>query len=255
MNFDDLLNSVDGFDNDDEPLPDFVYVPCVRGLEQIDSILNLLRGVNAFICGGYARYCVSPNEGRRLVKAGDVDIYCHDEETFDYLYQHFKANELEIRFDTDVALTYKKTKDKDSLYYGCPVIQLIKPIDQGAIVASGDMETILRNFDFTVIRCGIVEMDDGYYALVDVDFMEDEGKKRLRIKNIHCPISSLLRFMKYGSKGYKARPSQIAKLFADWDARSDDYRVRLMNLFQEGGELGELSPAEIDELESLLRID
>ena len=119
----------------DEVTPDFVVTSIKRGLEVIQPILNLLEGKNAFICGGYARYCASPNEGKRLVKAGDVDIYCYNEDAFEQLYQHFKDVGLEIRFDTDVALTYKKTKDKENPFYGCPVIQLIKPLDQGAIVA------------------------------------------------------------------------------------------------------------------------
>lgn len=234
---------------------DFMVISIRRGLNQIKTILNMLENKNAFICGGYARYCASPNSGRRLVKAGDVDIYCQDEQTFEEIYQHFKNVGLDVRFDTDVALTYTKTKDKSNPYYKCPVIQLIKPINQGAIIATGTMEQILRNFDFTVIRCGIIKQDDEYKVLADVDFWHDEADKILRIKNIHCPISSLLRFMKYGKKGYNARPSQIAKLFADWDARPAEYRLRLLQLFEEGGELGELSPKEIDELEALLRID
>ena len=234
---------------------DFVLIKAVRGIKDIAPILSLLENKNAFVCGGYARYCASPNEGRRLSKAGDLDIYCQDESTFEEIYQHFKSAEMEIRFDTDVALTYKKIKDKNNPYYNCPVVQLIKPINQGAIVASGDMVTILRNFDFTVIRCGIVKGDKEYEVLVDEDFSKDEAKKVLRIKNIHCPISSLLRFMKYAKKGYNARPSQVAKLFADWDNRPMIYRMRLLELFEEGGQLGELTPQEINELESLLRID
>jgi len=241
--------------NSEQEISGFMYIPVVRGIEAIQSVLDLLQDKSAFVCGGYARYCASPNEGRRLSKAGDVDIYCQNEAAFDEIYQHFKSVGMSVRFDTDVALTYKKVKDKNNPYYGCPVIQLIKPIDQGAIIASGNMLTILRNFDFTVIRCGIVKTDDGYQVLVDEDFSKDESKKTLRIKNIHCPISSLLRFMKYGKKGYNARPSQVAKLFADWDNRPMSYRMRLMELFEEGGQLGELTPQEINELESLLRID
>lgn len=243
--------------SDDElPQPEFVLLPILRGLPDALPVLRLLLEKKAFVCGGYARYCASPIDGpRKLSKAGDLDIYCEDEETFNGLYQHFKDAGLEIRRDSDVAITYKKPKDVSNLYYACPAIQLIKPIREGAIVANGSMEDILRNFDFTVIRCGIVYLDGEFQVLADRDFLKDEEKKFLRIKNIHCPISSLLRFMKYGRKGYSTKPSQLAKLFADWDARSDEYRERLLELFADATEKGDLTPEEIDELEALMRID
>lgn len=231
----------------------FVLLPIHRGLDEIIPILQLLGDKNAFICGGYARYCASPNE--TPVKAGDVDIYCYDEDAFEEIFQHFKSVGMEVRFDSEVALTYLKPKDDANPYFGCPVIQLIKPINQGAIIATGSMESILNNFDFSVIRCGIVWTDDGWRVLADEDFVKDEGDKFLRIKNIHCPISSLLRFMKYARKGYDTKPSQLIKLFADWDNRSDAYRSRLFELFRAASDAGEMTQAEIDELEALLRID
>lgn len=234
-----------------KPEPDFVLLPVLRGIDEIIHVLLTLEKYDAFVCGGYARYCASPLD--KPIKAGDVDIYCKNMDTFDMLYQHFKYTGLEVRFDSDVAVTYKKAPKNH--WYSGPVIQLIKPIDQGAIVASGEMETILSNFDFSVIRCGIVLLESGQYmVMADKDFMRDETKKFLRIKNIHCPISSLLRFMKYARKGYDTRPVQLAKLFADWDNRSDAYRERLLELFT-NAEAGDLTKDEIDNLEALLRID
>lgn len=234
----------------------FVEIKPVRGLSQIAPVLELLKGKKAFVCGGYARYMGSPNKNKKLVKAYDVDIYCEDEETFEELYAHFKSLKMEIRFDNPMAITYMKIKDKENPYYRCPVIQLIKPVEEGAVVAKGSMRHILESFDFTVVRIGVLQKDDGTVMLLaDENFLADEEKKYLRILNIHCPISSLMRFMKYGRKGYHTRPAQLAKLFRDWDMRGPEYRNRLLELFREGEEAGELTQEEIDELEALLRID
>lgn len=250
----DLFPEMSSEEEQEEVVPDFGLVPIRRGLNPIQPVLELLENHNAFICGGYARYCASPNTGSRLVKAGDVDIYSQDEATFEALYAHFKSLGMEIRHENDMAITWLKPKDKSNPYYGCPVLQLIKPVDEGAIVAVGETEKILENFDFSVIRCAIVWQDDQYWVLADSDFMRDEKKKYLRIKNIHCPISSMLRFMKYARKGYHTRPGQVMKLFVDWDSRSDMYKQRLIELFA-ASDLREMSQAQVDELEALLRID
>ena len=107
---------------------------------------------------------------------------------------------------------------------GYPTLQLIKPVEEGAIVAVGEMEDILNNFDFTVVRCGLISSTE---IMADIDFLKDEQKHILRIKNIHCPISSMLRCMKYSRKGYCIKPMEVLKLFADWDNRNDEYKERL----------------------------
>jgi hypothetical protein len=220
-----------------------------RGITEIRNLLNYLSDKDAFICGGYVRYCASPL--KNPVEATDVDVYCKDEETFEVLKKHFANVGLEIRYENHMALTYKAMKD-DGIYSYHPPIQLIKPVKEGAIVANGDMGSILENFDFTVIRCGLINADN---AMVDDDFEEDEKNKFLRIKNIHCPISSTLRFMKYARKGYFTRPMQVVKLFLDWDGRTPEYRAKLIEGLNTSASGKEMTREEIDELEALLRID
>lgn len=77
---------------------------------------------------------------------------------------------------------------------------------------------------------------------------------KLRILNIHCPISSLLRVMKYARKGYYMRPVEALKLFNDWQQRDPDYRDRMKELFTTG-QFGKITKEEIDELEKLMRVD
>jgi hypothetical protein len=132
-----------------------------------------------------------------------------------------------------------------------PTIQLIKPRKTGNMVATGPMQEVLENFDFTVVRAGLLSPDT---ALVDRDFWDDEKHQRLQIKNIHCPVGSTYRCAKYIKKGYSIRPKEMIKLFLDWDQRDEEYRDLLKTNLIKGRESG-LTQEEIDELEALLWID
>ena len=61
----------------------FVTVPVLRGFTEIAFLFSIAHTESSFICGGYARYCASPNKKPTL--ASDVDIYCKDKETFERL--------------------------------------------------------------------------------------------------------------------------------------------------------------------------
>jgi len=151
-----------------------------------------------------------------------------------------------------MAVTYKKVKDPASSLFQSPIIQIIKPVKEGKIVATGTLTDILENFDFTVVRCGLLSPNS---ALVDADFEHDEPRRILRLKNIHCPISSTLRCMKYSKKGYWLPPMQAVRLFLDWDLRGLDWKSKLMDFLRQA-ESGEgLTKKDIDELEAMMRVD
>jgi hypothetical protein len=230
----------------------FTKVPLVRGFTEIAGLFKALQvlGDGSFICGGYARYCASPNVGNRLGKAGDVDIYGPTDKTFERVRDYFKFEKVEIRHENDMAITYRRPKSGPYQY--CPTIQLIKPMKEGRVVAVGTMEEILENFDFTVVRAAIV--NEGT-VLVDADFMHDEERKILRLKNIHCPISSTLRCMKYAAKGYWLPPRQALSLFLDWEARTDAYREELLNFIMRIDNDEKLTKEEINKFEALMRRD
>jgi hypothetical protein len=228
----------------------FIRVPLRRGFTEIEILYKNVSGIGGIICGGYVRYCASPRY--KPDPGGDVDIYCQDDSIFEQLKKHFSDMQLKKKHENGVALTY--AHPESGPYFFSPPIQLIKPIREGSIVANGTMEEILSNFDFTVIRAGIVSPTE---ALVDVDFEKDEMVKELRIKNIHCPISSTLRCMKYSRKGYFLRPFQVLRLFLDWEARTPEYRVKIieaLNKLDSEGAKG-FSQEEIEELEAMMRID
>jgi hypothetical protein len=199
---------------------------------------------NAYILGGYVRWMCSPKENP--TKAGDVDIYCENQDVFDLMKTTLLNLNLKVKNDNPMALTFETNPEFSK------TVQIIKPIKDGAIVAMGGFETILSHFDFTVIRCGLINETT---ALVDSDFLHDEERNLLRLKNIHCPISSTLRCMKYAKKGYFLQPSECLKLFADWQNRSDDYKFKIISGLQRIEAEEQLSEADINELERLMRID
>ena len=239
-----------------EPGPPFVVVPLLRGFSEIKRFFELAQKHNATICGGYARYCASPVKD--VAKAGDVDFFPQSEESAVALLQDLVAMGFTVKHENHVSYTLEPGKDSKGIGH-LPTPQVIKPMIEGRIVTLGTPQEILENFDFTIVRAAILNEDE---VLVDCDFIVDEIKRKLHLKNIHCPISSTLRCCKYARKGYWMPPSEALKLFLEWDLRGDDYKIKLLELFKasEKGEASEDNPfgmtrEQIDELEALLRID
>jgi hypothetical protein len=226
----------------------FEIVPMIRGFYEIRALYELITPFDSFICGGYARYCASPQKSP--VMPDDVDVYCQSDTGFESLKTALVEQGIALRHENDMAITYKRA-EKGLLAY-CPAIQIIKPFNRGHVVARGDRGEILSNFDFTVVRAAIM---DGETVMVDADFVHDEQKRMLRLKNIHCPISSTLRCMKYARKGYWMKPFEVIKLFLDWDGRDQDYRDKLIHMLEESATGKKMTQEEVDELEALMRID
>jgi hypothetical protein len=134
------------------------------------------------------------------------------------------------------------------------VIQVIKPVIQGAIVTVGTMEEILNNFDFTIVRAGLVSPEQG---IADSDFLEHDKAWKLVFKNIHCPISSTFRAIKYSKKGYWMGLSESVKLFLDWNERGEEYQAKLLDLIgkMKTPEGEEPNKEDIEELEKLMNVD
>lgn len=237
-----------------EPAVGWVQVPIMRGVFEIEPLLDLCDQHGGKIIGGYARFCCSTRE--QPTKAGDVDIFpvgaTEDEskKVYDGLHAALEAGGLKPKHENNVSITYEAATIAP--FNRCPTIQLIKPVLEGAVVTRGTVEEILNSFDFTIVRVAI--NSDRKTATAWASFTDDEQHRKLRILNIHCPISSLLRVMKYGRKGYYMRPVEALKLFNDWDNRDDTYKARMNELFTTG-QHGKLSQKEIDELEALLRVD
>ena len=234
-----------------------INVPYLRGVFEIEHLLDLIERTHSYICGGYARYMCSPLQ--KPVPAGDVDIFPRDKDSLnqnkDYLIYHLGYS---VKAENDNAITLNNPVK--GIYAYSPIAQLIKPVNEGRVLTTGSLEKILENFDFSVVKIGTDGTSYTSGCLADDDFLEDELNHKLVFRNIHCPISSLLRATKYAKKGYYLSPSESLKLFLDWDSRTPEYRKRLTDLFgksatkdEEGN--SEISQEEVDELERLMRID
>lgn len=240
----------------------FVHLPVYRTNKGLEELLNWVYPLGGCILGGFVRWMCSPRE--EPVVPGDVDVYSPTEEIFEQTKELMESHfELESVHENDVSLLYRvprPTLEEDSgelkedahPLFPLNKVQLIKPIKEGAIVTKGDMGEILSNFDFTVVRIGLTSTCT---ALGDADFTHDEMKRIIRIKNIHCPISSTLRYMKYSRKGYFATPFEVMKLFTDWDNRSDDYREELLDFLNKAAEEEGLDKESIEQMERMMRFD
>lgn len=236
------------------PPEGWVKIPVRRGLFEITRLMDLRDRLGGVFMGGYARYCCS--ERWKPEPAGDIDIFpvCESGKTSDQIFDCWKLEltnyGLTIKHENEISVTFERAKDGPFL--ASPAIQLIKPMKEGRIVTEGTVEQVLGGFDFTVVRVAL--NPDRLTATAWASFAEDDRKGLLRILNIHCPISSLLRVCKYSRKGYHCRPSEVLKLFMDWQNRNETYRSRIVELFQKGS-FGKLSKEEIDQLEALLNVD
>lgn len=219
----------------------------LRGFTEVSDLFEFI-GDDAIICGGWARWCASTHKKPKL--ASDVDVYCKSEESFNKLRDAFAATgKMPVYAEKPVAITYDKAQ---TMFPGCPRIQLIKPMVQGRVVTMGTASEILDNFDFSVVRACLLSPKE---VLVDEHFAEDEENGVLRINNIHCPISTMYRVIKYIDKGYWIRPMEMVKLFVDWEERPEEYRTQLVAIFGDIAGGKEMSKEDIDELEALLHID
>jgi hypothetical protein len=227
----------------------FSLIKVVRGSSDVAPLLELIQQTTqeAFVCGGYVRWMCSNNYNPVL--PGDIDIYCKDKEAYNILLKKFSSMNMIYSENRIASMFSVDRKDHAHPLFALPDIQLIKPMKIAKVVTQGTMEEILNSFDFTVIRLGLLS---DKVALADDDFYEHEGHKLLVIKNIHCPISSTFRFMKYFKKGYWAKLTEIVKLFIDWDGRDAKYRIEIMDFISRKDNLSE---NDIMRLEELMRID
>jgi hypothetical protein len=237
------------------PPEGWVQIPIRRGIFEITRLLDLRDKCGGRIIGGYARWCCS--ERQSLHRANDVDVFPIAEkegDDTDAIFQSWKAalvvEGLKVKHENEVSISYEIPETGP--FMACPTIQIIKPTKIGAIVTEGTIEEVLGNFDFTVVRVAL--NPDRLTATAWASFIEDDNKGLLRLLNIHCPISSLLRVCKYARKGYYCRPAEAMKLFFDWDARTPEYKGKMLELFEKGN-MGEISKQEIEELEKLLHVD
>lgn len=197
-----------------------------RGVYEIEEVLSQLDGLGV-VCGGYARYMLSPNVN--TPKAGDLDLYVYEPGFEKALTTRLLGTNLFVKiFETPRAITFRKRHGAD--WVGPDRLQIIKPVQEGRLLTYGTVEAILGNFDFSVARAAV---DANKVGWVDENFDQDELDMNLRIEKIQCPISSTLRIAKYAGKGYKIISTEVFKLFEEWNRRGENWQVSIKKEFDE----------------------
>lgn len=202
----------------------------LRGADKIAPLWYKLNHKVKFV-GGFVRWMVSPNHDP--APPGDIDIYPNNTEDRDWVIKEIAKLGLErlppaskamVAAGTDTRFWHVTKLASTATLLTGQKVQVINPVNAGHVVAKGTMDELLNNFDFTVTRAGLVSLDE---AVVDDEFIEDEMARRLVIKEIHCPIGAVKRIAKYTRKGYYCSPSEIYKLFVNWDERNSEYKDEL----------------------------
>lgn len=210
----------------------------LRCADVIDLVFRLTGG-EGFIAGGFARYCISENEAP--IVPSDIDVFCGDEETFARIAARVRADpntvrKSETRIETKYEYRFARGYHKDAY-----AIQLIRPASIRNMVSDGDVRRVLDNFDFTIAKSAV--LPDGT-ALCHEHFRRDDAANALVVTNIHCPISSAKRVIKYAARGYSITSAELLKLFEDYESRSDEWKAAIRSGLRQDGTSLPLSQTE-----------
>lgn len=218
-------------------MSEFTQIPVLRGFEAIKPIYEVAQKEGGFIAGGYVRYMCSPHENP--APAGDVDMFPSNDDALCRLLAALCYRlDYQTKRESNVAYTLEKPN-------ALPV-QLMKTFERGVVKTFGTLEEIIGNFDFTVVRLGLLSETT---ALADCEFPMDEFHKTLQLRVISSPVAALLRANKYAGKGYFLGPGEAVKLFSDWDGRTAEWREKMIEFLQRGD--AEWSQEDIEEGEEM----
>ena len=226
----------------------------LRGITEIESIIQLCEKHNSFISGGYARYCMS--RAHNPILPADLDIFSSDRanhiaivndflHNFGYIespgnkhmkpykgrydYDDMDDDEKETWFDeneTPFATSFKIDVNSHPGLGLIDKIQFVKPSKRRA--SSGPLIDILNAFDFTICKVALLSKHVG---ICHRGMQEDEVARLLRITGeIKNPIATFARILKYTKKGYNLSPLTLIKVLNAWKKSSDE--IQLENLVE-----------------------
>lgn len=214
-----------------------ISTPILRNKYNLDEIMRIVRFERGSIFGGAVRYAASEN---CVAPFSDYDIFAIRESQIEELKVDIIGMGFVLTNTTQMSYLFQGSITSEYGGRQHVILNLIRKY-------WGTARDVIEHFDFSVARA--VYMGD--HILVDENFHEDENALRLRIKHLNCPVSTMMRCMKYSKKGYRFPLVEAIKIFQDWEQRPLEYRSRLVEL----AESEHLSEQEIEELEALLRID
>lgn len=182
----------------------WLNTPVIRGFTEISPLYNELSKTKGwFICGGYVRYMISKKPFP--AHAADLDIFTSKDADIAYINSLLSAK-LELVHESEISFSYKIKESTPIEWLATPKVQFIKPKNEGRLQTAGTLQEVLDNFDYTIVRCGLTSPSE---AVIDHEFHEHDLANKIIIRNIHCPINSIFRVIKYASKGYKIKPLEL----------------------------------------------
>lgn len=205
----------------------YVKLNIVRPEEfkKVERLFKIVSENNfGYLAGGFVRYIASPHKNPPEYR--DVDVFTTGTEAYHKLIQILTYQEkLEVKIETKMSITYKTVNNE--VWKDCPMINLIKPQNNGKLLTYGQsLEDILNNFDFSICRVGILNETE---CLADQSFYWDEKKKRINVLKMESPVACMARICKYSAKGYKMTIPDMIELFREWDLRGDEYKNKIYN--------------------------
>jgi hypothetical protein len=239
-----------------ENVQEFEIIPLVSALPlEMDNIVRAIFPLG-FLAGGCLRDLI---EGKT---PKDYDVFCYEGTNFNQIVQSLRQiGYVELFQNPMLARLRKDVVAHDGTITETFFIDVVTPRSNARMQTFGDIRSVISKFDFTVCRIGL-QVDaldprpDNSRIIQDTDFNADLEGKRLRIKNVVCPITSVKRVGKYALKGFHISSVEILRLFKAWDDMETQEKEELTELL-EIVELpdGELTAEQAERLGFLLYVD
>jgi hypothetical protein len=190
----------------------------VREEQFLNALFKKYIKDRGFICGGFARYCLSPLNDPP--PATDIDVYSKSETAMLSIKNDLIRANHKILSETPNSITFNIGSKRG---LNVSALQLIKPV-----FCDNTVEGVLERFDFSIVRAAIFNEWDSLNAVIDEDFIKDEEQRILRVKYVSCPVNMVQRIAKYVAKGYRIPMRESLKLFEEWDNKDQDYRDEVL---------------------------
>lgn len=211
-----------------------------RTEEQLTQTMNDVEHIvfdsGGYICGGFPRYIASPSNDPALPT--DIDVFVDSKESYfqlntrlkKYLLSNLSGLELTPRLSKETK--YSVTHMFNLLIgLNVQVIKTSSPIKLGTYY--GYLIDILESFDFSVVKIALTEPGKGT-ALATESFSHHEYEKTIVLTgSILNPVASLIRALKYVSKGYTLDIGQTIRIFMAWETYSPEYKSVITRLLSD----------------------
>lgn len=224
------------------PFKEIGITPQVLVLEVYHAIKD-----HGFIGGGCVR---SLHQNSAIT---DIDIFCFAEKNYSIIRDSIVKLGFEEIYSNPMLTKFRRIDVDDELDNNVTkFIEVISPRQERRLLTFGQPEQVISNFDFTICRAALLNATT---ALVDDCFESDVEDKRLRIRNIVCPLTTTKRIAKYGSYGYKIGVSEAIKLFSHWDSMSFEDRTDLVKMLKAVENHEELTAEQEQIMKAIVYVD